>query len=103
MSSVYIKHAQVSDLTEIMKIISQAQAMLKADGSPQWQNGYPDTDIIKNDILAQQCWVLMVDGKIAGTATLIVADDPNYHDITNGQWQNTTDPYARSEERRVGT
>ncbi|WP_369833156.1 GNAT family N-acetyltransferase [Companilactobacillus pabuli] len=38
MSSVYIKHAQIPDLTEIMKIISQAQAMLKADGSPQWQN-----------------------------------------------------------------
>ncbi|WP_119317475.1 GNAT family N-acetyltransferase [Companilactobacillus formosensis] len=94
MSSVYIKRAQVSDLTEIMKIIGQAQAMLKADGSPQWQNGYPDTETIKNDILAQQCWILIVDGKIAGTATLIVADDPNYHDITNGQWENNTDPYA---------
>lgn len=43
MSSIYIKRAQITDLNEIMNIISQAQAMLKADGSPQWQNGYPDT------------------------------------------------------------
>jgi len=94
MSSIYIKHAQVSDLNEIMNIISQAQATLKADGSPQWQSGYPDAATLKNDIMAQQCWLLMVDGKIAGTATLIVADDPNYRVITDGNWHNDTDPYA---------
>ncbi|GEO46310.1 GNAT family N-acetyltransferase [Companilactobacillus kimchii] len=94
MSSIYIKRAQITDLNEIMNIISQAQVMLKADGSPQWQSGYPDTTTLKNDIMAQQCWVLMVDNKIAGTATLIVADDPNYREITDGQWENNTDPYA---------
>lgn len=94
MSSVYIKRAQVPDLKKIMNIIAQAQAMLKADGSPQWQNGYPSLDTIKSDILAQQCWILIVDGKIAGTATLIIADDPNYRNITDGHWKNTTDPYA---------
>lgn len=94
MSSIYIKKAQNSDLTEIMNIIDQAKAMLKADGSPQWQGGYPDIATLKNDIMAQQCWVLMVDQKVAGTATLIVADDPNYHEIFNGDWENKTDPYA---------
>jgi len=94
MSSIYIKRAQVTDLNEIMNIISQAQAMLKADGSPQWQSGYPDTATLKNDIMAQQCWILVVDGNIAGTATLIVADDPNYRVITEGNWENNTDPYA---------
>ncbi|KRO00749.1 GNAT family N-acetyltransferase [Companilactobacillus kimchiensis] len=94
MSSIYIKRAQVSDLKEITNIIKQAQAMLKADGSPQWQSGYPDTATLRNDIMAQQCWLLMVDGKVAGTATLIVADDPNYRVITDGQWQNNIEPYA---------
>ncbi|HCD08659.1 GNAT family N-acetyltransferase [Companilactobacillus crustorum] len=94
MSSIYIRHAQISDLKKIMNIISQAQAMLKADGSPQWQSGYPNIDTLKGDIMAQQCWVLMVDNQVAGTATLIVADDPNYREITDGSWKNTTDPYA---------
>lgn len=94
MSSIYIRHAQAPDLKEIMNIINQAKEMLKKDGSPQWQGGYPDTATLKNDIMAQQCWLLIVDGKIAGTATLIVADDPNYREITNGQWKNNTDPYA---------
>lgn len=94
MSSTYIRHAQISDLPEIMNIIDQAKAMLKADGSPQWQGGYPDAPTLKNDIMAQQCWLLIVGGKVAGTATLIVANDPNYHEITNGQWENNTDPYA---------
>ncbi|WP_119326200.1 GNAT family N-acetyltransferase [Companilactobacillus musae] len=94
MSSIYIRHAQISDLDEIMKIINQAKAMLKADDSPQWQSGYPNTAILKDDIMSQQCWLLVVDGKIAGTATLIVADDPNYREITDGQWENNTEPYA---------
>lgn len=94
MSSIYIRHAQINDLPDIMNIITQAQAMLKADGSPQWQSGYPDSKTLQNDIMAQQCWLLIVDGTVAGTATLIVADDPNYRVITNGTWNNTTDPYA---------
>lgn len=36
MSSTYIKRAQLADLDAIMDIIAQAQARLKADGSPQW-------------------------------------------------------------------
>lgn len=94
MSSTFIRHAQIADLDQIMTIIHQAQAMLKEDGSPQWQNGYPDEETLRNDIMAQQCFVLMVGKKIAGTATLIVADDPNYREIFNGEWKINDEPYA---------
>ena len=45
----------------------------------------------------------MVAGNVAGTATLIVADDPNYHEITNGHWVNTTDPYATIHRIAIST
>lgn len=102
MSLIYIKRATLAELPAVMAIIKQAQALLKADHSPQWQNGYPDEATLHADIMTQQCWVLMVGEQVAGTATMIVADDPNYQDITNGQWQNTTDPYATIHRIAIG-
>lgn len=94
MSLIYLRQAQNDDLPTIMAIIEQAKTRLKADGSPQWQSGYPDRATLQNDIWAQNAWVLMVDGQLAGTATLIVGDEPSYHDLREGTWHNQTDAYA---------
>lgn len=95
MSLVYLRHATRADIPAIMAIIADAKALLKADGSPQWQDGYPDETAIQQDIMAQQSWVLMVDGQVAGTAAQVIGDDANYHEITGGTgWQNQQDPYA---------
>lgn len=93
MSLIYIRQAQPADIPAIMPIIAHAKAQLKASGSPQWQDGYPNESAIATDIDQQNSWILLVDGQIAGTAALIVGDDPNYHQI-DGAWANTTDPYA---------
>jgi len=77
-----------------MEIIADAKALLKADGSPQWQDGYPDEAAIRRDIMAQQSWILMVGNQIAGTAAQVIGDDANYHEITGTGWQNNDDPYA---------
>lgn len=103
MSLIYIRKAQNDDLSAIMSIISQAQALLKADGSPQWQGGYPDKATLQKDIWAQQCYVLIADGRVAGTATVIIGDDSNYHEIFNGNWENTTDPYATIHRIAIGS
>ncbi|WP_203637734.1 GNAT family N-acetyltransferase [Levilactobacillus wangkuiensis] len=94
MSLIYLKRATAADVPAIMPIIANAKALLKADGSPQWQDGYPDEAAIRRDIMAQQSWLLMVDGQVAGTAAQVVGDDPNYHEIDGEGWHNTTAPYA---------
>ncbi|MFC6259889.1 GNAT family N-acetyltransferase [Levilactobacillus fujinensis] len=94
MSLIYIRRATRADLPAIMPIIANAKALLKADGSPQWQDGYPNKAGITQDIDALQSWLLIVDGHVAGTAAQVVADDPNYHEITGDGWANTTAPYA---------
>lgn len=94
MSNIYVKKAQLQDLPAIMKIIDNAKALLKADGSPQWQDGSPDETTFINDINHGNCWVLKVDNQIAGTATLLTTPDANYENISDGQWKNTSAPYA---------
>ena len=46
-----------SDVIKIMEIVKQAQEYFKSQGIDQWQNGYPNADIIIEDIISGQAYV----------------------------------------------
>ena len=94
MAEIYLRRAQLQDLTAIMKIIDDAKELLKKNGSPQWQNGYPDQETFTQDIVMQTNWILINDNKVVDTATLQLTPEPTYRNITQGQWQQPDEPYA---------
>ncbi|MBB1078402.1 GNAT family N-acetyltransferase [Limosilactobacillus sp. STM2_1] len=94
MAEVYLRRSQTQDLDAIMKIIDNAKALLKKNGSPQWQNGYPNRETFAKDIATQTNWVLINDGQIYATATLQLTPEPTYRVITHGQWNQPNAPYA---------
>lgn len=94
MAEIYLRRAQLQDLTAIMKIIDDAKELLKKNGSPQWQNGYPDQETFTQDIMMQTNWILINDNKVVATATLQLTPEPTYRNITQGQWQQPDEPYA---------
>lgn len=94
MAEVYLRRAQIQDLATIMKIIDDAKELLKKNGSPQWQNGYPNHETFAQDIAMQANWILIDDNKVVATATLQLAPEPTYRNITQGQWQQPDEPYA---------
>lgn len=94
MANIYLRKSSLNDLDDIMEIIGEAKALLKKDGSPQWQVGGPTREVLTNDIEKEINWVLIVDDVIAGTATLLDTPEPTYTDIKNGHWDNETDPYV---------
>lgn len=94
MANIYTRPAQMNDLPMIMEIIAGAKEFLKASGSPQWQTGYPATSDIELDIKNSHAYVLLVAGQVVGYAAVIIGDEPTYHNIAHGSWQNTTAPYA---------
>ena len=94
MAEIYLRRAQLQDLTAIMKIIDDAKELLKKNGSPQWQNGYPDQETFTQDIVMQTNWILINDNKVVATATLQLTPEPTYRNITQGQWQQPDEPYA---------
>ena len=60
--------ATKKDLTSIMAIIGDAQEYLKDQNIDQWQNDYPNNDIIINDILNKESYLVKSnsDNVIAG-------------------------------------
>lgn len=94
MAEIYLRRAQLTDLDQIMNIIEQAKAHLKEVGSPQWQDGHPNRQILTEDISRQINWVLMNGHQIAGTASLQLTPDPAYQVIHQGQWAQPNAPYA---------
>lgn len=80
------KKAMESDINSIMNIIKQAQAYFKEQKIEQWQNNYPNEDIIKNDIKNNNSYVLLKDNIVVGTVAVIFDGEKTYEKIYNGKW-----------------
>jgi RimJ/RimL family protein N-acetyltransferase len=75
-----------TDIKDIMNIIKQAQVYFKEHGMDQWQNNYPNAEIISSDIADEYSYVLLRDNKIVATAAISFDGDRNYDTIYEGQW-----------------
>lgn len=87
-----LRHSMQVDIPVIMEIISLAQKYFSKQGIDQWQNGYPNTGVISNDVSNRNSYVLLQDEQILATAVIIFDPDPNYTHI-DGRWI-TENPYA---------
>lgn len=84
------RKANVSEIPQIWTILQKAILRRKADGSNQWQDGYPNTLIIQKDITKNAGYVL-TDGKsIVGYCSLLINDEPEYVNI-QGKWLTNDD------------
>lgn len=87
------RKSEVKDIEAIMEIIKQAQDYLKDENIDQWQNNYPNKDIIKEDIDKGYSYILEDEGRILGTTALSFDGEPTYKLIEDGQWL-TNDDYG---------
>lgn len=88
-----IRKSRTTDVKEIMRIISQAQEYFKNQGINQWQNNYPNEEVINADIAKGDSYVLEKDGKIVATSVISFDKEETYDVIYDGQWI-TDDKYA---------
>lgn len=80
-----LRKAKVADQEKIWKILQDAIKRRKADGSRQWQDGYPNPQTVKTDIQQGFGQILEVEGEIAGYAAIIFEIEPAY-EIIEGKW-----------------
>lgn len=88
---IQFRKAEITDLADIWKIIQEAIARRKADGSMQWQDGYPSIETIQNDMDKKVGYVLTSDKRVVAYAAVINDIEPAY-ELIEGSWL-TKGPY----------
>ena len=58
-----LRKATTKDADKIWKILQGAIARRKADGSEQWQDGYPNPVVVRADIDKEVGFVLIINTK----------------------------------------
>lgn len=81
-----IRKTAESDLIALMPIFDEARSTIAALGIDQWQNGYPNREVILSDIAKDQSYCILSDGEIIGTFALIEDGEPTYDEIFDGEW-----------------
>lgn len=83
--NLQIRKAEISDFQHIWKIILYAKETRKAEGSLQWQDGYPNEQSITNDIENKHGYIIENQGTILAYFALIFDIEPAYEAI-EGKW-----------------
>ena len=96
-----IRDAVLADLPAIQSIYALARAFMRKSGNlKQWSNGYPDDQLLMDDISKKQLFVLEENGGVHGVFAFILGDAPTYACIEGGRWLNDL-PYGTI--HRIGT
>ena len=84
------KKANITDIPEIWAILENAILRRKMDGSNQWQDGYPNPDVVKKDIENEYGYVLKEGETIIGYCAIVINYEPEYEKI-EGKWLSNSD------------
>lgn len=82
--------ARMDQVDDIWAILSDAIARRRADGSNQWQDGYPNLSIVNSDVEHGYGHVVTCDGLVVAYCALIYNNEPAYADI-EGAWRSDAD------------
>jgi len=84
------RNAKIGEISQIWPILQDAIQRRKDEGSNQWQDGYPNIEIVKNDIDKGEGFVLTEGETIIGYCAVLINDEPEYAKII-GKWLTNTD------------
>jgi len=84
------RKATISEIPQIWDILQLAILRRKEEGSDQWQDGYPNPDVVQNDIEKDQGFVLTEGETIVGYSAVLINDEPQYAKI-EGKWLTNDD------------
>jgi ribosomal protein S18 acetylase RimI-like enzyme len=86
-----ISLANTSHLPSMLQIVSDAQNYLASLGIDQWQNGYPNEEVLLNDITNNESYCVSDEkGRIMGITMFTHRPEPTYHSI-DGNWLTSDD------------
>ena len=94
-----IRKAEARDLDGIMLIIEEARGTIASLGIDQWQDGYPQREIILSDIDAgvSFCVENTDTGEIISTFAVFCDGEVLYDRIVDGEWKTGDSPSEKKD------
>ncbi|WP_269227296.1 GNAT family N-acetyltransferase [Flavobacterium eburneipallidum] len=90
MTNYHFRKAKTTEITPIWEILEQAILRRKENGSNQWQDGYPNIEVVQKDIEKEAGFVLTDGESIVGYCAVLINDEPEYAKI-EGNWLTNED------------
>ena len=88
MNNYQITLTSLNDLDAVMDIYDKARLFMRQNNNQeQWINGYPQREVIVEDINLKRSYLIKKNDTILAVFTFINGDDETYHDI-EGKWLN---------------
>ena len=88
-----IRKATIEDIPAAMKLFTAAKGIMRSNGNmTQWEDGYPNEEIVRSDISKNGAHIVEHEGKPVGYFALLPSPEPTYSSI-NGKWLDDTAPY----------
>ena len=88
--AMIIRKAQNTDLDNIMKMYKSCVTGMIKNGIDQWDDTYPDTETIVQDLENQTYYVVEEKGEIIGGINIDQNQDPTYLDIN---WEDSSNQF----------
>lgn len=79
------RKAKPEEIPQIWQILRQAIIRRKDEGSNQWQNGYPNPEVVRKDIEKGVGFVLTENQIVVAYSAVLINNEPSYADII-GKW-----------------
>ncbi len=98
---INIRKTTPADVDAIVPILEEARRTIADLGIDQWQNGYPNREVIEEDVRLGHSYVLTNDGQVIGTFAFIRDGEPLYDVIEGGHWQSGDDNHNYDTVHRV--
>jgi RimJ/RimL family protein N-acetyltransferase len=90
MIDYHFRKAKISEIPPIWDILQLAIQRRKEEGSDQWQDGYPNPEVVQKDIEKGAGFVLTDGEIIVGYCAILINDEPEYSKI-EGKWLTNED------------
>lgn len=82
-----IRLSTLNDIPSIITIIDDAKAYLASQNIDQWQNGYPNTEQVENDIKNKESYIVVNNENIImATSMFTLRKEPTYKEVIKGNW-----------------
>lgn len=88
-SEIHIRSAKAGDLPGILTLFEQARHSMKEQGIDQWQDGYPQKELLVSDIESGNAYVLTEEETVLGYFYFSAAREPAYDTVENGEFRES--------------